>query len=134
MAINTNRKKTDRRIYGFKKGLPSAGPVESPQEGRQAQYRDDMRRSVYDGILNHSFSNYIIRRNSMAESVTRHASTPSSAEYFQLLLFKYAINNLKQYGYVNRKALKPTNSLPEKVEGYRHVLGVVGSGRLSVHG
>ena len=62
-------------------------------------------------------------RDSMAESVTRHASTPSVI--------------LKQYGYAGRESSQSNNSLPEtlpeKTEQNQDVLRVVESGRESAH-
>ncbi len=57
-------------------------------------------------------------RNRSVHGYSEIVMTPS--EYAMLL---------KQYGYTTEKSLMPTNSLPEKDDGYQSVLREVGSGR-----
>ncbi len=91
-------------------------------------------------------SNIFDNRNSMAESVTRHASTPYIAKLQNQIIFGYLkiiiiydelITITRQYGCAGRESLKPIhslhNSLPEIAEQYLILLKVVESGRESAH-
>jgi len=68
-------------VIGFSDPLPSAGPVESHQEGRPAEESGDVNGSIYDCVCSSDDSPCDNTETDMALSVTRHALNPEPAEW-----------------------------------------------------
>jgi len=126
MKENTNPKTFEQIDSGFGDHEPRSGPAERPRA--RARGRTNQCAIVYTRQQT-KVTVSLMRRNSMALSVTRHASNPYRAKENR---------PVSSIGHAGRELVGFDNSLPEslpeKDQRYQYVLGVVGFGRLSAHG
>ena len=107
---------------------PSAAGLLTPADGLAVESSTDKTTNIQD------------RKDSMAVSVTRHASTPYIAKFQNQIIFGYLkiiiiydelITITRQYGCAGRESAKLINSLynslPEKAKQYLMLLRVVES-------